>query len=126
MPTIMWNQRSSRFTHSPRKTSISDLPGRRRAGNGACEDLASPHAYCAPLPAVGAVRWRATARHGGACPQQVRPAPLPALPSFSSLPRQLVVDPLDEIVHAEDLPVIEIGAAFALDLLTVLPEHRAL
>src|ERR1700761_3246593 len=41
------------------------------------------------------------------------------------LARQLVVDALDVEIHAEDLAGVEIGAALALDLLAVLPNHRA-
>src|ERR1041385_6091267 len=74
----MWNQRTSRFTHSPRKTSM----------------------LCDPSPLGGE--------------------------GYSSHPRQLVVDALDVEVHAEDLPVVEMVAALALDRLAVLRQHRAL
>src|ERR1041385_3625024 len=74
----MWNQRTSRFTHSPRKTSM----------------------LCDPSPLGGE--------------------------GYSSHPRQLVVDALDVEIHAEDLPVVEMVAALALDGFSVLRQHRAL
>src|ERR1700674_5804783 len=46
--------------------------------------------------------------------------------SNASFPRQLVVDAFDVIVHAEDLAVVEMGAALAFDRLVVLAEHRTL
>src|SRR3954467_74837 len=39
---------------------------------------------------------------------------------------QLVVDAFDIEIHAEDLAVVEIGAALALDRFAVLPKDRAL
>src|SRR3954468_1948482 len=42
------------------------------------------------------------------------------------LARQLVVDAFDIEIHAEDLAVVKIGAALALDRLAVLPKDRAL
>src|SRR5918912_379234 len=42
------------------------------------------------------------------------------------LARQLVVDALHIEIHAEDLAVIEVIAALALDLFAVLPNDRAL
>src|SRR4051794_14165667 len=112
MPTIMWNQRNSRLTHSPRKTSIplsftSARKGRsandirqvglkRQAAKRPCPDASDPI-----LPFQGRV-WRA-----------------------SSIPRQLVVDALDVEVHTQDLAVVEMRAALALDRFAVLRQHRA-
>src|SRR3954462_1582263 len=41
------------------------------------------------------------------------------------LARQLVLDALHVEIHAEDLAVVKIGAALALDRLAILPNDRA-
>src|SRR3982074_3479404 len=84
----------------------------------------------------GQVKVLFTSLRGALATKQSSPSACAALDCFASLamtvvgpallPGNLVVDALDVKVHAENLAVVEMASALALDFLSVLTDHRTL